>query len=97
MAGVPPMATMRMGNFTFSAGVGGLFPSLFNFHMHGFPYASAAYGSTAGIPHAFHNSFHNGHMHGFSEQNALGQQANSRLASIFLILGALIVLAFMFL
>lgn len=63
MGGLAPMATTRFGNFTFSAGFGGLFPSLLNFHVHGFPDATA-YGAAAGFPYGFSNPFHGGHGHG---------------------------------
>lgn len=62
----PPMATTtRFGNFTFSAAFGGLFPSLLNFQMHGFPDAPL-YGATAGFPHGFQNTFHGPHGHRYN-------------------------------
>lgn len=60
--GFAPAATARFGNFTLSAGFGGLIPSLFNLPVHGFPDA-AMFGTTAGVPFGFSNSFHNGHAH----------------------------------
>lgn len=62
----PPIATTtRFGNFTFSAAFGGLFPSLLNFQLHGFPDAPM-YGATAGFPHGFQNTFHGPHGHRYN-------------------------------
>ncbi|KAH8968917.1 hypothetical protein BDL97_02G008300, partial [Sphagnum fallax] len=41
-----PAATARFGNITLSAGFG-LFPSLFGFHLHGFPESSGGLGGAA--------------------------------------------------
>ncbi|KAJ6940063.1 hypothetical protein NC651_006265 [Populus alba x Populus x berolinensis] len=67
LGGFAPMATARLGNFTFSAAFGGLIPSLFNLQVHGFPDA-AMYGP-AGFPYGF-NSFHGGHPHGYRQHHA---------------------------
>ena len=70
LGGFAPMATARLGNFTFSAAFGGLIPSLFNLQVHGFPDA-AIYG-LASFPYGF-NSFHGGHPHGYRQHHGQGQ------------------------
>ncbi|KMZ72138.1 RING finger protein 5 [Zostera marina] len=99
--GFPPMATARWGNFALSAGFGGLLPSLFNFHLHGIPDATAAaYGPAPGFPYGFTNTaaFHGGGAHGFHPRPvARGQQADSHLTTLFLLVGALVILALVWL
>lgn len=89
------MATARIGNFSLTAGFGGLFPSLFNFHMQGFP-DPTAYGAPTGFPYGFGNSFHGGHAHGFQPRAAMRQQENSLLTTLFLVVGAFVVFALLF-
>ncbi|KAL4367080.1 hypothetical protein GQ457_05G013070 [Hibiscus cannabinus] len=50
MGGFVPMATTRISNLTM--GFGGVLPSLFNLHFHGFPDATV-YGTTSGFPSRF--------------------------------------------
>lgn len=69
MGGFAPAATTRVGNFSFSAGFGGLIPSMFNVHVHRFPGASM-YGGAAGIPYGYSSPFHGGHAHGFPLRRA---------------------------
>lgn len=71
----PPMASARFGNVTLSAAFGGLIPSLFNLHFHGFPDA-AMYGAAASgsFPHGFSNPFHGGHSHMHSYHRHTGRQ-----------------------
>ncbi|XP_043711433.1 E3 ubiquitin-protein ligase RNF185-like [Telopea speciosissima] len=90
--GFPPMATARFGNFTLNAGFGGLIPSLFNLQVHGFPDATV-YGSAAGFPYGFSNSFHGPHGHGFTRPTSQGQQADSYLKMLFLMVGFFVILA----
>ncbi|CAN1323612.1 hypothetical protein LINPERPRIM_LOCUS32787 [Linum perenne] len=70
------MATARFGTFTLSAAFGGLFPSLFNLHVHGhgFPEAAMYGGGAAGYPYGFPNSFHGGHAHAYPQHQGQGQQ-----------------------
>ncbi|GLU19924.1 hypothetical protein SLE2022_361450 [Rubroshorea leprosula] len=89
MGGFMPMATARIGNFTM--GFGGLFPSLFNIHFHGFPDATV-YGTTSGFPYGF-NAFHGGHAHGFHRPTSRVQQADNVLKNLFFIIGFLVILA----
>ncbi|KAE8729207.1 hypothetical protein F3Y22_tig00003725pilonHSYRG00098 [Hibiscus syriacus] len=64
LGGFAPMATARFGNFTMSAPFGGLFPSLFNLQVNGFP--DAAMFGPAGFPYGFSNSYRGGgHAHGY--------------------------------
>ncbi|GFZ10288.1 RING/U-box superfamily protein [Actinidia rufa] len=49
--------TCKVGNFTFSAALGDLIPSLFNFQVHGFPNV-AMHGASAGFPFVFSHPFH---------------------------------------
>ncbi|KAL6012400.1 hypothetical protein ACLOJK_002887 [Asimina triloba] len=91
LGGFAPMATARFGNFTFSAGFGGLFPSLLNFHVHGFPEATA-YGGAAGFPYGFAHPFHGVHGHGFHRPPNQGQQAEIVKISL-IVVGILVLLA----
>lgn len=87
-----PMATARFGNFTFSAGFGGLFPSLLNLHVHGFP-DPTPYGAATGFPYGFSNTFHGGHGHGFQQPSAQAQQTDSILKFAFFAIGIFVILA----
>lgn len=53
MGGFGPSVTTRFGNFTFS--FGGLIPSIFNIHMHGFPGGTMyGHGAAAGYSYGTH-------------------------------------------
>ncbi|KAI3938831.1 hypothetical protein MKW92_045430, partial [Papaver armeniacum] len=93
--GFAPMATARFGNFTLSAAFGGLIPSLFNLQVHGFP-DTTMYGSTAGFPYGYTNSFHGGHAHGFPQPTTQGQQADSYLKMLLLMVGVFVILALVY-
>ncbi|XP_010526738.1 PREDICTED: E3 ubiquitin-protein ligase RNF185-like isoform X2 [Tarenaya hassleriana] len=95
MGGFMPMASTSIGNFTM--GIGGLWPSLFNFQFHGFPDATF-FGSTMGHPFGgFHNDFHGGHAHGFPSRNNPmangGHQADAALKNLFIIIGVCVLIA----
>ncbi|CAM8936104.1 unnamed protein product [Rhodiola kirilowii] len=49
MGGLAPMMTASFGNFTFSAGFGGLIPALLGLNFYGFP-GFGFYGATNGFP-----------------------------------------------
>ncbi|KAK2994800.1 hypothetical protein RJ640_021032 [Escallonia rubra] len=85
LGGISPTTTARLGNFTFSAAVGGLIPSLFNIHMHGFPDATM-YGPAAGFPYGLSNTFHGGHAHGFPQPTSQQQQADFSLKVLLLVI-----------
>lgn len=89
--GFAPTASARFGNFTLSA-FGGLFPSLFNIHVHGFPNASM-YGSSAGFHNGYSSTFHGGHVHGFPQPTTQQQQADFTLKLLALLIGFSVVLA----
>ncbi|MBA0620173.1 hypothetical protein Godav_005938 [Gossypium davidsonii] len=92
MGSFVPMATARIGNFTM--GFGGLLPSLFNIHFHGFPDATV-YGTTSGFPYGF-NTFHGGVAHGFPQPTTRGQQADNVLKNLLLLIGVFVVLALLY-
>ncbi|TYG89101.1 hypothetical protein ES288_A12G073000v1 [Gossypium darwinii] len=92
MGSFVPMATARIGNFTM--GFGGLLPSLFNIHFHGFPDATV-YGTTSGFPYGF-NTFHGGVAHGFPQPMTRGQQADNVLKNLLLLIGVFVVLALLY-
>ncbi|XP_057961207.1 uncharacterized protein LOC131153139 [Malania oleifera] len=100
MGGFVPMATARIGNVALSAAFGGLFPSLFNIQVHGFPDATV-YGTTSGFPYGFSNSFHGGSGHAHPHAHAPGvpqatgqdQQRDSYLKMLFLMIGVFVILA----
>lgn len=91
MGGLMPMAYARIGNFTLSTAFGGLIPALFNVQFHGFQDATV-YGTTSGYPYGF-NTFHGGHAHGFPQTAARGQQADTVLKNLLLLIGVFVVLA----
>lgn len=102
--GFPPLATARWGNLTFSAGIGGLFPSLFNFHLHGFPDAYGGGAAAApGFPYGISNSFPGGHVHGFHhphpphQRAGPVQQADSHLTTMLVIVLVCVFLALVYL
>jgi len=94
LGGFAPMATARFGNFTLSAAFGGLIPSLFNVQLHGFPPDASMYGTAAGFPYGFSNSFHGGHAHGYPQHTGQGQQDNN-LKRLLLFIGFCVLLALM--
>ena len=91
LGGFAPMASARFGNFTFSAAFGGLIPSLFNLQLHGFPDATM-YGTPAGFPYGFSNSFHGGHVHGFRQRTGQRHQDNN-LKRLLLLIAFCVLLA----
>uniref|UniRef100_A0A5B7BPG9 E3 ubiquitin-protein ligase RMA n=1 Tax=Davidia involucrata TaxID=16924 RepID=A0A5B7BPG9_DAVIN len=90
--GFMPLATARFGNFTMPATFGGLFPSLFNIQVHGFPDASV-YGTTSGFPYGFPGAFHGGHARNYMQMASQGQQADYYLKMLLLIIGTSVILA----
>ncbi|KAG2303313.1 hypothetical protein Bca52824_031964 [Brassica carinata] len=86
-----PVASARFGNVTLPAAFGGLIPSLFNLHFHGFPDAAmygAAAAASGGFPHGFSNPFHGGHshMHGYNRYTGRqGQQDHHLKALLFFV------------
>ncbi|GLU13682.1 hypothetical protein SLE2022_302990 [Rubroshorea leprosula] len=87
--GFMPMATARIGNFTM--GFGGLIPSLFNIHFHGFPDATV-YGTTSGFPYGF-NASNSGHVRGFPQPTSRGHQADNVLKNLFFFIACLVIFA----
>ncbi|OVA04563.1 zinc finger protein [Macleaya cordata] len=91
VGGFSPMATPRFGNFALSAAFGGLFPALFNLQVHGYP--DASYVAHSVFPFGF-SSFHGGHAHWlFQQPTSQGQQADSYLKMLFLLVGLFVILA----
>ncbi|KAF4356541.1 hypothetical protein F8388_006285 [Cannabis sativa] len=87
-----PPTTPPMGNFTLATAFGGLIPSLFNMHFHGFPDATV-YGTTSGFPYEFH-SFHGGHAHhGFPQPASRGSNADNVLKNLLMVVGVFVILA----
>ncbi|KAF9620245.1 hypothetical protein IFM89_010980 [Coptis chinensis] len=91
--GLAPMATARIGNFTLSAAFGGLFPSIFNLQVHGFP--DTMYGGAAGYPYGFTNSFHGAHAPFFPQPANQGPQTDYKL--LFLMVGIIFIIAMCYL
>lgn len=93
MGGFMPMATTRIGNF--SMGVGGLWPSLFNFQFHGFPDATF-YGTTPGYPYGgYQNGFRGVPTHGEERNNqpmARGSHESDLAKNWFIIVGILVMI-----
>lgn len=91
LGGFAPMGTARFGNFTLSSAFGGFFPSLFNFHMHGFHDG----GMYDNFHYGFSNSFHGGHAHGFYPHQHRGQgQQDYYLRRLLMIVVFCVVFAF---
>ncbi|KAF7809755.1 E3 ubiquitin-protein ligase RNF185 [Senna tora] len=97
MGGFIPMATARIGNFTLSTTFAGFIPSLLNFQYPAFQDATV-YGTTSGYPFGF-NTFHGAHAHGFPQPTGQGQghrHEDNVLKNLFLLIGALVILALIF-
>ncbi|XP_047324546.1 E3 ubiquitin-protein ligase RNF185-like [Impatiens glandulifera] len=98
LGGFNPMTSARFGNFTLSAAFGGLFPSLFNMQVNGFPDPSM-YGTAAGFPYGYPNQFngyqyqqHHHHHHHRLQQPRGGQQADNYLKMLFIAIGVFVIL-----
>ncbi|XP_028780024.1 E3 ubiquitin-protein ligase RNF185-like [Neltuma alba] len=95
MGGFIPTATARMGNFTLSTAFGGFIPSLLNIQFHGFQDATV-YGTTSGYPFGF-NAFHGGPARDFGHPTGQGNRHEDNvLKNLFLLVGVLVLLAFIF-
>ncbi|XP_047322161.1 E3 ubiquitin-protein ligase RNF185-like [Impatiens glandulifera] len=99
LGGFAPMASARFGNFTLSAAFGGLFPSLFNLQVHGFPDPTMYGAAAAGFPYSFPQQFHgyqqqqhHHHHHHRHPQVHPGQQADNYLKMLFLAIGVFVIL-----
>ncbi|KAI5656453.1 hypothetical protein M9H77_25246 [Catharanthus roseus] len=86
-----PAVNSRFENFMLSAAFGGLFPSLFNIQMRGFPNASM-YGAAGGFPHGHSNTLPGAFAHGFAQRTNQQRQADFNL-KVFLALIGISVLA----
>ncbi|KAG9150393.1 hypothetical protein Leryth_014569 [Lithospermum erythrorhizon] len=95
LGGISPMTTASFGNFTLSTAFGGLFPSLFNIQLQGFPQASM-FGAGGGLPYGYPNTFHGGHMHRFSHRAPPQNQYDNTLKLLFLVIGLSVILALMY-
>ncbi|KAK6938781.1 hypothetical protein RJ641_032289 [Dillenia turbinata] len=93
MGGFAPTASARFGNFTLSAAFGGLIPSFFNPHFHGFHDARMYGATTAGFPYSFHNTFHGGHFYGYPQHMNQGQQSDRYLKMLLLMIGVFVIVA----
>ncbi|KAI4330634.1 hypothetical protein MLD38_028904 [Melastoma candidum] len=80
-----------MGNFAVSSAFGGLMPALFNVQLHGFQDATA-YGTTPGYPPGFNISNDGGHPRGFQQPVTGGQEADSILKNLLLMICVFVVL-----
>jgi hypothetical protein len=93
-----PAATARFGNITLSAGFG-LFPSLFGFHLHGFPESSGGLGG-AGAPGIHLGSTATGmsSMHPAQQQQQQppvqmpNQQQEALLSRLLILLGCFVII-----
>jgi E3 ubiquitin-protein ligase RNF5 len=92
-------AAARFGNFTFSAGFG-IFPSLFGFHMQGFPDLAAGGGGLvggAGYPFGFPMGFHGAARAYPPPSSNMGHdQQETKLSRLLMFLGFLVVLYILF-
>lgn len=89
VGGFFPGATASFGNFTMSAGFGGLFPSLFSFQFHGFPNLTA-FGATSNYPFGYPPAYRGVNVHN-AARPAQGQ-ADNNLKLMFLLVGFLVFL-----
>lgn len=69
-----PMATIRLGNFAFSAAIGGLIPSWFNVQMHNGSPNAAMYGAPTGYHYGHPSFYHGGHTHPYHRRARQRQQ-----------------------
>ncbi|KAG0500683.1 hypothetical protein HPP92_000755 [Vanilla planifolia] len=90
MGGIPLIGA-TLGNYTFSAAIGGLIP-LLGFQVHGFPDATAYGPAATGFPHGFHpHGFHGGRAHNYDRHAPQEQQSDVYLKVLLLIVGVLVV------
>ncbi|KAH0672066.1 hypothetical protein KY284_023153 [Solanum tuberosum] len=71
IGGLFPTATARFGNFTMSAGFGGLLPSLLSFQFHGIP-GPTAYPTASNHPFGYTPAYHGPHVRN-AQDTAQGQ------------------------
>ncbi|XP_060182921.1 uncharacterized protein LOC132612859 [Lycium barbarum] len=89
LGGFFPTATARSGNFTMSAGFGGLVPSLLIFQFHGF-LGPTAYPTTSNYPFGYTPAYHGPHV--CNAQDTAQVQADSNLKFMFLLVGFLVLI-----
>ncbi|KAF6166574.1 hypothetical protein GIB67_005436 [Kingdonia uniflora] len=77
------------GSFTFSAAMSSFIPEFFS--VNGFT-NGARFGAATNFPFGFSNSIHGGHAHGFVHPPTHGQQADSYLKMLFLMIGVFVIL-----
>ncbi|CAM8889533.1 hypothetical protein QQ045_031853 [Rhodiola kirilowii] len=88
--GFAPMgSSARFGNFTLSTAFGGLFPSLFNVNVHGFP-AASMYGHASGFSHGhghghYSDMFYRSHGHGYSWSQSSRQDTSLKMLLFFVL------------
>lgn len=90
------MASARFGNFAMSAGIGGLFPSLLDMHVHGFQ-NPLQYGHSHATRHGyggprFSSGFHGGHHVHEMFHSRRGNQEYNLLKTLLLMIGIFVVL-----
>ncbi|KAI3503174.1 hypothetical protein L1887_31611 [Cichorium endivia] len=94
--GFVPMASARFGNFAMSAGIGGLFPSLLDMHVHGFQnplqYGFQNPPTRHGYGHRFTSGFHGGHNVHEIFHTRRGNQEYNLLKTLLLMIGIFVVL-----
>uniref|UniRef100_A0A0V0HSV0 E3 ubiquitin-protein ligase RMA n=1 Tax=Solanum chacoense TaxID=4108 RepID=A0A0V0HSV0_SOLCH len=90
MGGLFPGATASFGNFTMSAGFGGLFPSLLNFQFNGFQ-GPAAFGTAPNYSFGYPPAYHGANVHNAAAHPSQGQ-ADNNLKFMFLLVGFLVFL-----
>ncbi|MFS8033458.1 putative transcription regulator A20-like family [Helianthus anomalus] len=89
--GFAPMASARFGNFAFSTGIGGLFPSLAEMNVHGFQ-NPLQYGMRHVYGPRFPGGFHGGHhVHEYFHSRR-GHQENNLLNTFLIMFGIFFVL-----
>ncbi|KAL5715134.1 RING-type E3 ubiquitin transferase [Ranunculus cassubicifolius] len=96
MGGHGPTATARLGNFTLSAALNGIFPSLFSLQVHGFPDTTMYGAPGANFHYGYPNVFHGGHAQGFQRPATRSQQVDSNMPILLLALGLLVILGLIY-
>ncbi|KAJ8549977.1 hypothetical protein K7X08_033684 [Anisodus acutangulus] len=89
MGGFFPGETASFGNFTMSAGFGGLFPSLFSFQFHGFP-GPTSFGTTPNYPFGYPPAYRGTHVHNAAHPSQ--GHTDNNLKFMFLLVGFLVFL-----
>ncbi|KAI4381685.1 hypothetical protein MLD38_007739 [Melastoma candidum] len=91
LGGFIPMAYVGTENFAISTALGGLIPALFSVQLHGFQNATM-HGTAPAYPFGFNGLQNDGITRGIQQPVTGGQEADSVLKNLFLLIGVFVML-----